>query len=288
MSTEPSTHGDVTHVPAHRFGIAAGMSGWGWHAVDLECVRRRLATARNEAIKTVDVEVFSVCGARSHLVRKLGAFTYGSRWLQRLRCERCSWVVAINRGTVEQEIDLYTAESGDAPSGDLLRQIFTAILADAPPGREAEAGHRSDLLAHAARHRPVITVCETCSEEGSAAAHGPHVAQCPQAAVRCDECSFTAGSWAGERQGVGECVVAAPCSVLTALAEHYGIPPTGLGGASVITNTPRRTDVGSEANRQRARQAGRQQAVLARMALAALQSQRPAAGFRPGSPNSTR
>ena len=37
------------------------------------------------------------------------------------------------------------------------------------------------------------------------------------------------------------------------------------------------TDLGSEANRQRARQAGRQQAVLARMALAALQAQRPAA-----------
>ena len=37
MSTEPSRHGDVTHVPAYRFGIAAGMSGWGWHAVDLEC-----------------------------------------------------------------------------------------------------------------------------------------------------------------------------------------------------------------------------------------------------------
>ena len=231
MSTEPlpplgSTHGDVTHVPAHRFGIAVGMSGWGWHAVDLECVRRRLATARNEAIKTVGVEVFSVCGARSHLVRKLGAFSYGSRWLQRLRCERCSWVVALNRDTVEQEIDLYTAESGDAPSGDLLRQIFTAILADAPPGREAEAGHRSDLLAHAARHRPVITVCKTCTEEGRAAAHRPHAAQCPQAAVLCEECSFTAGSWAGEWQGLttGECVVAAPCSVLTALAEHYGIP----------------------------------------------------------------
>jgi hypothetical protein len=166
MSTEPlpplgSTHGDVTQISAQRFGIAAGMSGWGWHAVDLECVGPRLVEANSEAIKPVDVEVFSVCGARSHLVRKLGAFRYGSRWLKRLRCERCSWVVALNRGTVEQEIELYTAESGDAPSDDLLRQIFTAILADALPGPEAQAGHRSELLAHAARHRPVITVCET-------------------------------------------------------------------------------------------------------------------------------
>ena len=45
----------------------------------------------------------------------------------------------------------------------------------------------------------------------------------------------------------------------------------------MITNNPRLADVGSEANRQRASQAGRQQAVLARLALAALQAQRPAA-----------
>ena len=45
----------------------------------------------------------------------------------------------------------------------------------------------------------------------------------------------------------------------------------------MIANNPRLIDVGSEANRQRAIAAGRQQAVLARMALAALQSQRPAA-----------
>ena len=38
----------------------------------------------------------------------------------------------------------------------------------------------------------------------------------------------------------------------------------------MIANTPRMIDVGSEANRQRARQAGRQQAVLSRKALAAL------------------
>ena len=46
-----------------------------------------------------------------------------------------------------QEIDLYIADAaGHGDAGGLLRQIFTAILADAPPGRDAEAGHRSDLL----------------------------------------------------------------------------------------------------------------------------------------------
>lgn len=44
----------------------------------------------------------------------------------------------------------------------------------------------------------------------------------------------------------------------------------------VIANNPRLTDHGSEANRLRAAQAGRQQAVLARLAVRALQAQRPA------------
>lgn len=45
----------------------------------------------------------------------------------------------------------------------------------------------------------------------------------------------------------------------------------------VIANNPRLTDHGSEANRLRAARAGRQQAALARLALRALQAQRPAA-----------
>lgn len=44
----------------------------------------------------------------------------------------------------------------------------------------------------------------------------------------------------------------------------------------VIANNPRLTDHGSEANRLRAAEAGRQQAVLARLAVRALQAQRPA------------
>lgn len=43
----------------------------------------------------------------------------------------------------------------------------------------------------------------------------------------------------------------------------------------VIANNPRLFDLGSEANRQRASEAGRQQAALARLALRALQAQRP-------------
>ena len=42
-----------------------------------------------------------------------------------------------------------------------------------------------------------------------------------------------------------------------------------------MANNALLTDLGSEANRQRAIQAGRQQAVLARLALETLQSERP-------------
>jgi hypothetical protein len=209
------------HISADRYGIVSGLSGWGWHAVDLELVYAQRSTSGS-----TEREVFSLCGARSSQpIGRLGAFTYDNRWLHRLRCERCSWVVALDRGTVEQEIDLYATAAGVDALGQLLRQIFTAILADAPPGPRGQAGHRSELLAHAARHRPVMTVCQQCAQEGTAAAHGPATARCPHAAVLCDECSFTAGSWAGEHAGVTteECVVAAPCSALGALADHYDV-----------------------------------------------------------------
>jgi hypothetical protein len=212
-----STSGGAAHVGAYRFGIGAGGSDWRWHAVDLEAVGRR------------DVEMFSVCGTRSELVPRLGQFTYGSRWLSERRCERCGWVVALNRGTVEAEIELHVGAAGNGDTG-LLRQIFTSVLADVAPGRDAESGHRSDLLAHAARHRPTVIVCEECGESPSAAeVHGEGVAVCPQAELVCGECTFTAGRWAGEWEGMttGECVVPAPCSVLVALAQHYEIPVGG-------------------------------------------------------------
>ena len=153
---------------------------------------------------------------------------------ERLRCERCSWVVALNRGTVEQEIDLYgTAESGDAPSGDLLRHIFTAILADAPPGHEAEAGHRSDLLAHAARHRPGDHACAKRAPRRAARRLTGRIwrsAPRPRCCAKSARSRGIGGLASGMASATGECVVAAPCSVLTALAVHYDIPLTGWEG----------------------------------------------------------
>ncbi len=213
----------------HRFGIGVA-SGSQWHAVDVVSLAPRIARARSDAHRegssaTRRVATFSACGIRVQLLRAMGPFTYDSPWLPKVRCERCSWVVAIDRGTVEQEIASYVADAGEEPRGDLLCQIFTAILADAQPGPPGRAGHRTDLLAHAALHRPRLTVCHQCSPGGCRAAHGPAVTSCPQEAVLCTACTFTAGPWAREREGqpTGECVVSSPCSALLALAAHYDI-----------------------------------------------------------------
>lgn len=209
----------------HRFG--AGVDSSALHAVDLEVHGPRIAAF---VVRGAFANVFSVCGAQVRYVRAFGGF--GGLEDQQRRCERCGWVVALERGTVAQEINRY-AGSGDQ---GLLRQIFVAILADLPPGSDAAvASHRSDLLAHAARHQPVSLDCAQCAA-GLApdAVHGPGVRACPAAALVCRACTFTAGSWAGGAgygTATGECVVAAPCSVLVALAEHYGIGLDGLRGA---------------------------------------------------------
>ena len=58
------------------------------------------------------------------------------------------------------------------------------------------------------------------------ACDGGHAAAGPEVGVSCRECSFTAGAWARDLEGVttGECVVPSPCAALTALADHYEIP----------------------------------------------------------------
>lgn len=213
-------------LPRYRFGIGnGGAYPRQWHAVDLKIYGPRMVAAWSRGGRDFGVETFSVCGLRTQYVRRCGEFTYGSPYLDAQRCEECGWVVALNQGTVEREIELYTEASDERDIG-LLRQIFTAILADLPPGRPAESGHRSDLLAHAARHRPEVAACEGCREgHPVSAVHGVDVEFCPETVLVCRSCTFTIGQWGGARQGMptNECVVSSPCSVLAALATHYDI-----------------------------------------------------------------
>lgn len=184
----------MQHYRRHRFSGAAGRFDSRWHAVDLNRVGLQMPAAETATGSSL-VEVASVCGARAEFTAQLGPFAHNRRGMYSpLWCERCGWVVALSLGTVEQEIDYYTADSTahsqDGPA--LLRRIFTAILADAPAERDGEAGDRSDLLARAARHRPTSD-----DSRDPPASHGPDVC--------------------------GECRVAAPCAVLVGLAFDYGI-----------------------------------------------------------------
>lgn len=217
------------HLPHQRFAVGQSWPNWPTrqsvrpvrHAVDLYVMAPRPSTA------------LSVCGtavAASGLARG-GLFVYDNPILANYpddRCERCGWVVALEQGTVEQEIDLYAGKAGCGDgAGGLLRQIFTAILADLPPGSGNETSHRSDLLAHASRHRPMAVTCLDCAQMPRRAAkfHGAGSASCPETQLACMACTFFAGSWSG-RVGIptAECVVPAPCSVLVALARHYDLP----------------------------------------------------------------
>lgn len=220
-----------------RFAIGStGGARSRWHAVDLAVLGRGLGGGPS-ADDGGRGEVYSVCGQRCGLARNQEPFTDGRSWPRSRRCERCGWIVALSRGTVDCEIDEYALDAADrgvllaaGVDPDLLRHIFIAILADAPPGRAGGPSYRSELLAHAARHRFSVTVCGRCaSSQDSAAMHGEAV--CPHAAVVCQACTFTAGPWAGESESTatGECVVSAPCSVLSALARHYGIAVTRGG-----------------------------------------------------------
>ena len=142
------------------------------------------------------------------------AFTYGSRWLRAaLRAVR------LGGG----------AQSWHRRAGDRAVQRPPTVI----PGCCGRSSPRSlPTPRRVARPRPGTAqtcwptphvtgraiVCETCGEKSSAAGSRAACGAVSPGAVLCEECSFTAGSWAGEWQGVttGECVVAAPCSVLTA------------------------------------------------------------------------
>lgn len=193
------------------------------HAVDLASTR---------AWSSVGVECLSVCRTPCTFVDngEQGAFPYGAAlsWGDSSRCERCGWVVALNRGAVDAEIEFYADVSRLGVFADPLRQLFTAILADAPPGPDADLGYRSELLAHVARHRPVVDLER---ELGALPAYRRvSLASAPTLAPTCLECTFAFGYG-------GAVVVPAPCSALAAVAGHYGIAGQWAAAVESIPHT---------------------------------------------------
>ena len=209
-------------------------------------------------------------GAPVQFLPALGEFNYERPSLAQRRYERCGWVVALDRGTVEHEIELHVGAAGALDENGLLRQIFTAILADLPPRPEPSCGHLSNLLAHAARHRPTVAPCADCSVRGGAAeVHEPGGLACPHSALVCGSCTFNAGHWSSTRQGTktSECVVHQPCSVLTALVQplsaHTRRAPTVT---PLMAHNPRSAQVLPGTDQLHSSRAAQQQAAQSHQA----------------------
>jgi hypothetical protein len=199
-------------------------------------------TAADAAIKTAPHQrhrlVITECDTEANLVTGWGAFTYTNRLLTRdSRCPTCGWAVALAQDTIPAELNAITPDPTELPALTRILdepliavRLCEAILADNDLATYYDRDHEHirDLLGHATAHAPTLIVPETCAEDDCD--HRPDgqpldTWRCPDAAAACPTCSVRAGMWAGawEGQYATECTVPAPCSVLTALADHYGI-----------------------------------------------------------------
>jgi hypothetical protein len=251
--------------PAAARRYLTGLGGGRWHAVP----RARARSARRWArTPGQPLEAIAACRAPVLVAARRGIYDRVSAAVTQRPCRMCAWQLAIETGSTGRELALITpsrAEAADiARSGTdpmLAVRVCLAILrsacdsgdedGDFPGGLDSPAA--AQLLALAARHRPVLYVggscaegdCETCpaGEVSGSAAECSY----PCADAGCGACTPRAGSWAGEWEGtpLPGLLVPAPCSVLTVLAARYGSPcPPGLsrpGSLSPRNNPPHPT-----------------------------------------------
>ncbi|MBS1694490.1 MAG: hypothetical protein JST91_19925 [Actinobacteria bacterium] len=167
-------------------------------------------------------------------------------------CHDCVWILALHRGTVADDLDVARPDAVDAAAiaaagidPHLGTNLLTAIAGDPALVRSHHRlapTHQTQLLAHARRHLPAVSVCEECLDFGIHNAHDD-TSTCPAQTIFCPACTPAAGQWAGEWEGtlLSECIVEAPCSVLTTLAAHYTID-THLGRQTSDGVDDRRSD----------------------------------------------
>jgi hypothetical protein len=225
---------DVPHV----IGIGAGRR----HAVRHEVAR----SAVDDAAWTPRPEVapaLAECGLLVVLARKWGGFGRGNPWLEQTPesvCPMCAWTVALGAGTVEAELAARTPRGRELavlgrllPDPMLVPRVCRAVLAGAACEDGHDHPHLAQMLAHATAHAPVILADEDCWDRGCG--HRPEdrwddpAWECPlpDAFLACGACSARLGPWAGECEGcfAEECIIAAPCAVLTTIGRHFGVEP---------------------------------------------------------------
>lgn len=184
-----------------------------------------------------DARPFSMCGERVHIAAQWGAYERSSLYLNQgksANCGWCGWIVAAANNDFASEIArerpepeamaLFAEVLGDPLAGIRVLEAIAYDDDDDLVDRDDFLGRspRIDLLAIAAAHQPVVTMCEDCAEHSDwMHEDGP----CPNLAVGCMACTAKTGAWAGEWEGytMPQCFVNAPCSVLRAFADYYKI-----------------------------------------------------------------
>jgi hypothetical protein len=232
-------------LPAARpYSIAMGYDGHKHAVPRAEAFRTyAIAAATDVAPRERNWTVAGLCGVLGNLVTKWGPFAHGNPDLNTSRCPTCGWQVAVAEIAIQEELDALMPGrdvlpafarllADPAPASTICEAIVTAATSD-ETALDLDAPLTVQLLAHVAAHAPMLLVSEACKDDEChhEPADAPQGWRCsfPDARVACPVCSVTAGSWAGEHEGevLDQCTVLAPCAVLIAAAEHYGLDITG-------------------------------------------------------------
>lgn len=189
--------------------------------------------------------VSSACGTPVTIARWWGQFQRGNPYLAGHElCPYCTWSVALDQNAVDAELAALTPSSVKLatmqrlmPDPLLLVKVCAHLLHIAQEKQHYDSEHPIwvRLLGHATAHRPSLLLDEKCGD-----GHCDHEddgwdadsEDCYRFAttVACPTCTIWPGSWAGEWAGLSACLVPAPCAVLPAMADHYGVP--GVTGAA--------------------------------------------------------
>lgn len=234
LRTDDDASPPIPDVP-YMIGIAADLGAF--HAVSHDDAMMAVAAGDSRDRRE---PVSSVCGTPVTIARWWGQFRRDNPYLTaRDLCPFCTWDVALEQDTTVDELTALTPTGQQLeamqrlmPDPLLLVKICQQILTNA----EEERGYDSDhpiwvqLLGHATAHRPSLLLAEGCADGDCEHDGDEDCCYRYSTTVACPTCSIWAGPWAGEWAGLSECVVAAPCAVLPAMADHYGVP--GVTGAA--------------------------------------------------------
>jgi hypothetical protein len=199
----------------------------GWHAIHRRALRCAIGTGPR-------LIAGAACGTLVR-VTKYGVYDRTSTPVLYDPCPACSWHVALATRSAERELLLMTPDAREAAA--LARSGVTPLTAVAvcrailsAAGDPADPAVISQLAA-ATAHRPGLAgigdcIDGDCGHDRRDTGDGQKP-ECdyPDAGAVCWACSLRGGPWAGDYEGwlLDECIVPAPCGVLSALAADYGL-----------------------------------------------------------------